>query len=415
MTLLTKFDKFEDKYKIIQVYHNFVKQIKDREKLGVKEFIGSQPLQILPKDFIGIQKNTLITPKIDGKRHLMILTSNFIGFVDRGMNFYYPSNLKNKPFNLNELLDNDALKREVYKNLDMALIFDCEVVENRELLQVFIFDILFADILHDRLLHKQVVPFYRYNFNERRKYLEYHFQLLMLLESYLKNLSIKIYIKNFYKFSTFKEMTYENLIKLFNFDMNFIKKEVPEYDGAIFINVLYPYYLNPLPSYGQYKWKPKEKLTIDLKIKKDGNEWEMYSKGDKKIDIENIELYTTNLKEEYDGKVFEFVYDGKYIRLHEPVLERTVKGANAFMTIVSTIEAGDKFFDLKEIKLFYDVLHIEGKKFRSNWADKKTLIKLGILCDRKTLFLSSKEGELLKSKVDLFYKTPYVIEKSKEV
>jgi len=39
--------------------------------------------------------------------------------------------------------------------------------------------------------------------------------------------------------------------------------------------------------------------------------------------------------------------------LHEPVIDRTVKGANAYKTITSTIEAGQKFFNLEDIKKFY--------------------------------------------------------------
>lgn len=586
--LLEKISENDDKKyynNVMKEYYKFISPYNINTDKG--PFIGPQPAQILPKNVPHLLKNTVITPKIDGKRYLCIVKKNTIGFVDRGMDFYYPVKLskksnfveinkiykrnienvdykikklkKNRIFKLNLLklqhnkkeynneynkkinflLSKEKSMRKDYKNVkeklktnlkkgslselpkikkqllkydfdekiknlrkkqkkrqkeieiliekdnkklskkksellkkrkqindnflkqlflfkelkrknedlkksnkvddkksiyiiknnkivktekfsmsknkkflnkisfnlnsDSVFLFDCEIVENKSgILQIFLFDIVMIN--RDGKIEK----IYNKPFYERINH------LYGIYNDLIKKINIpciKFYYKMYFDYRL-KDMSYNNLLDVYNKEMKFKKEEKPEYDGVIFVNTLYKYYLGPGFARGQYKWKPKNKLTIDLKIVEENSKWKAFGKYNKVIEINGKDiskmLDTKDFKKEYNNKVYEFLYkNGKFV-LHKPIIERTTKGANAYATIKSTIEAGENHFSLKTFQKMVNYIN-KGMKLNNKtleWMDKETSLKIIALCNGKNFI---ENPEVLKKDFKKFYsKNPFI-------
>jgi hypothetical protein len=180
------------------------------------------------------------------------------------------------------------------------------------------------------------------------------------------------------------EMTMDKLELQYSWKMNFEPWEIPEYDGVIFINTNYRYYLGEGFARGQYKWKPKEHLTIDLKLQKKSNKWIVVGKAGNEITIDKKNmtsmLDTSNLKDEYDGKVYEFLYDDSKIIIvsnEKGEAKEREKGANAYKTIVNTIIAYNTHFSLEDFLLFFEYCsnaNTELSKKHIKWMDKESAL-----------------------------------------
>lgn len=286
-------------------------------------------------------------------------------------------------------------------------LLDCEVVESNGILQVFLFDFL---LLRKRNSYQKIykLPFFGRNDH-----------LINLFNSVLKPLNeqmkkekipIKFYNKKYYDYNIFiKDMTYEKLIKLNDSEMKLSGNEKIKYDGVIFINTSYRYFLAPGPARGQFKWKPKNQLTIDLKIVKKNKKWTALGKYDRKIEINKKDISSlldkSKLKDSYSGKVYEFLFvNGKFV-IHEPIIDRSVKGANAFFTIKGTIEAGEKHFTLVQFKNFINYMK-ENKNLTKtdiSWIDHETFVTTMALC-RGNDFFNKKQKESINKKLLTFFK-----------
>ena len=91
-------------------------------------FVGSQPIQMLKNDIPRLlDENVHVTPKIDGVRYHMVITSGIVAFIGRD-NIW-------RMFNNIEEIRFPTEKVETF-------IFDVEVYTKNGIFQVFIFDYL---------------------------------------------------------------------------------------------------------------------------------------------------------------------------------------------------------------------------------------------------------------------------------
>ena len=311
--------------------------------------------------------------------------------------------------------DSDVVSRTnhyINTQTNSTFLLDCEIVDSNGTLQIFLFD--FVMVQNNNNIIEKV---YKLPFFGRMDHLENMFtNIIDPLNERMKNkkMGIKFYKKKYYDFNIFrKDISYEKILDINNEDMKLSGNEKIEYDGIIFVKTLFRYYLAPGPARGQYKWKPKNKLTIDLKIVKSGSKWKALGKYDNKnieINKKNISamLSTKNFKNEYNNKVYEFLYEkGKFV-LHEPIIERTLKGANAFFTIKSTIEAGKKHFTMEQFKSFVNYM-TEDKNLKIkdiSCLDKETAIIIMALCKGNDFFDKKQKKELQDKFLPFFKNKP---------
>lgn len=296
---------------MVDGYSEFIKSrnIKTLDLLGQNNFIGSQPIQLTRKTLSHIyDPEVLVTPKLDGNRYLMYVARNKVVTIDRtGVETLIPG---------------------VVIDTNDHFLFDCEEFGG----SYFLFDIL----IHSSSTGNNNIKVYKFPFYRRLGYMID--QLLLVKVS-----KINMYVKQFYFKHSVKNMDYEEFCDMFSNQYKFLNLEF-EFDGIIIMNKTMRYYLAPQFGFGQYKWKPKEKLTIDLKYKQGSVH---YGVNENKYDC--IVEGKPNLT---DGSVYEFQITKTKPKVHIKLYKeepREKNTGNSYLTIESTIRAYNENITYKEV------------------------------------------------------------------
>lgn len=302
---------------------------------GKETFLGSQPIQIQKSKFFRLlDLNMVVTPKIDGVRYLLYCGKDYLCFVNRSL----------KHFRVR-----DQSVKTKYKD-NISLLVDVEVVEKDNKLHVFLFDFLFL-----KKGDSDSIQVYRKPYIERMALLR---KQKGIFDHYSSD-KVEFYYKTFLEYNSL--VSYEHVCKLWEERMGISSID---YDGLIFINK-YSRYRFDL-SYGQYKWKPQDKLSIDL----------LYQ--DNKLFDSNGKTYTLpkGLKKKLkNNKVYEFSY-GETLKLLKE--EPREKKENSTMTIESVKEAWSNPVKVE------DILPARSKMDES-WLTKDNALKLLFLYGYKEL------------------------------
>lgn len=301
------------------------------------KFVGSQPEQIQERSVTRLMNSSLyVTPKIDGMRFLMVCNNTSFGFVNRDNKFFVP--VKEKFIS-------------GVQNTD-STIFDTEVYFDNGILQIFIFDYLFHSKNQFIKNGGKTKEIYKSPYHERMESLEKDFGIF---RSRFNSETCKIYIKKnirysdvFFDSSSGSIDIYDRIKSLWETEMGFDRTsgEIPNYDGVIFINGWYRYYLEGL-AFGQYKWKPSDELTVDLKynsnstkkgelVSKNGLAWNPFESQNS----QNSQKFDLTLEDGTaleDGSVYEFRIDTS--RKKFVGKRQREKGANALQTLISVYDA----------------------------------------------------------------------------
>lgn len=202
------------------------------------DFVGAQPLQYLGHHTVEIlrhakdnPKNITFSPKLDGKRYLCLIRGRKIALIGR---------------NIESIDFEDSKLSKVNKK---TIVLDVEVVEGlSNKLSIFAFDILVHDGQDVRGL----------TYTDRRNILDTKYK------TFNKKLSaINFYVNESYSIS--KLTSYKNLVS--NVFWKSLRASNLGFDGVIFYDGRYRYPLGDSPAhYGTWKWKPRDELTIDLRI-----------------------------------------------------------------------------------------------------------------------------------------------------
>jgi hypothetical protein len=398
-----KLEKIKDKFQENSKYDSEIRKIEDQlEKIkNIKE----EQMKKLKSKLDLLEKLKGKNDKLKKSKKLQDKFSRFIIKNDKIIKMVK----KNVKLIKKNIKGKTVLSKHIDTGSNQEILLDCEIVDRNGHLQVFIFDCIMIK------KGKNIDKVYKLPFFSRMNSLYNLFQTIIdpLNKSMkTKKIGIKFYRKKYYDFNIFREnLNYEKILKINNDDMNLKGDEKIEYDGIIFVNTLFRYYLAPGAARGQYKWKPKNQLTIDLKIVRRYGEWKALGKYDKQVKINNRDisdmLITNNFKDDYNNKVYEFVYNNGRLNLYEPITERTVKGANAFLTILGTIEAGEKHFTIQQFQSFLLYMK-EGnlKKTDISWLDKETFIKIIALCKGKNFFNEEQTKNINKQFLLFFGNNP---------
>ena len=306
---------------------------------GETPFIGSQPIQIQRKTLSRLLDiHTRITPKIDGVRYLLAINNDNFVFINRSKEFFH--------YNYSEKINR-------YNKPDISLLVDAEVVydnKNPIKLQIFVFDLIAYQIGKQGMIYKEHKKPYKSRMNKLFNF----FTKDSIFQHYNNNSQGKL--KFYYKAS----LTYSNVYhckslkdyyNTWNAHMNFENdEEIPPFDGLIFNNLWSRYFFPPKVAHGQYKWKPQDKLTIDLKYDKG----KVYDSKDKELKINGKKISIEKKPKDKKGKLinnqvceFVIVVDNKTIKLYYD--RPREKSANSLLTINSVIEAYENPVNIEDL------------------------------------------------------------------
>jgi hypothetical protein len=307
--VVTKLEAINKNIKKIQKFY----EQKANEIAKTNKFIGSSLLTLTKDDIPKILNNNIvISPKVDGVRYLLVITEGVMGFLGRDNIWKY-------------FIDRDRTFIKIQTSTDMIL--DTEVYDKNGFLQVFVFDAIYIGdskeinaVRQEELMTGLRPPGNDLRQTHIKSYTERTIDLSYITELFINKEDISIYQKRIL-INVISE-TYDNYKDYWIRYMDLQPNEVPEFDGLIFIDTRYKYYFFPEPSYGQYKWKPVNMLSFDLKLIKDSNgKLQLVAKGDKPWDkLDGVDI-PDNLM---TGKVYEFVF------LHSNIIEKTVNHVSTF-------------------------------------------------------------------------------------
>lgn len=199
---------------------------------GVKgTFPGCQPVSIEYKHFDNLKRNPyVVCEKTDGVRYMLLAfmfeNKKRCVFLNRAMDMFECSLNFRKP-----VYDGTILEGELYE--DMFMIYDCLTISG------------------------SVVG--NTNFVDRLESIE----KLMKMLTVLKYDPIKLKIKKFFPLGEFKHFMNEYLPT--------VKQKI---DGLIFTPVMETVKTGTHET--MYKWKPRDKNTIDFQFKRKGAIWRLY-------------------------------------------------------------------------------------------------------------------------------------------
>lgn len=216
-------------------------------------FMGSQPLQLTKDDTIHVLRPGIeVTPKVDGQRFFLYVDADFFALIGRDNQWQFPFGEK---VNLTNQFPPDV-----------AFLFDVEATwpgSSSGEIVIFVMDYLFCRI-KGRTFNCTLDPY-----AQRMKSLVTLWRpggAVDATNRAIEPLGGVLYFKNnlTIKVSSFpgsEKQVYGDWINLMRF-----KKEshVPEFDGLIFVNRNIEGTFMPHPSYGTFKWKPLDQLTVDL-------------------------------------------------------------------------------------------------------------------------------------------------------
>lgn len=216
------------------------------------KFVGSQPIQITSQNVnLVLGPNIMVSPKLDGVRYNMFIDKSNITTIDRGGK-------------------SDSFKHDA-KGIKENMVIDVEIIHTplEQPDWVFVFDIM------------------EYN-NNKYYNLPFLDRLNIIMELYNnpnsalrkvadRNKNFTIVPKSFFLKNDIIGNSYEQLCGMFQ--SHYPQFGGLKFDGIIFMEYSYRYYTKGL-AFGQYKWKPKDELTIDLVsgdggnlVAKDGKVW----------------------------------------------------------------------------------------------------------------------------------------------
>lgn len=304
-----------------------------RELFGTNEFIGAQPLQFLSNDMFRMLRNKScrFSPKLDGVRYLCQISDQHISLFSRG----------------NKTLIFDGPKTD-----GLITVLDVELVtlENKG-------NCLFAfDILVDKSKDVRSLSYL-----ERRKLLEKRFQNVKQMGEF------KFFINESYSID-YRDLSYikdkkDDYQKMFdNIFWKSLRNMGLRFDGVVLYDVNYPYPVGVSPAhYGTWKWKPREELTIDLRMvngkatipkydkKTNTLTWKDVKESFDILQIENVTLRDQEPEQSYEFRIEE-MGNGKLKLVGKMPRDKT---SNTFMSIQSTITAFRENIKLETLKSFY--------------------------------------------------------------
>lgn len=195
--------------------------------LGSQHFIGPQPVSIEYRHFDQLKNNRyVVCEKTDGIRHYMVALDGTCTFINRALQGFTAQ-----------------LKFDV--SVFKGTILDGELCDN-----IFVvYDAL--EICGQNVMHL--------HFLDRYALIEKTLKTLITL----KSSKIKVTLKKFFPLHDFKTFRDEH-----------IPTVTQKMDGLIFTPVDVPICLGTHET--MFKWKPKEKNTIDFLMKDAGNAWRLY-------------------------------------------------------------------------------------------------------------------------------------------
>lgn len=330
-----KLVNIETSSNIIKEYKSFTKsniQAVDYQTQDIP-FLGSQPLQI-DKSLSNhvIQKQILMSPKLDGTRYTLFIENNDYCFINRA----------------SEVFKLDDKNFQIKTKEKGKFLFDVEVFTNKTAMTIFIFDIILFGTINKKV--------YKKKFSKRYQIIQDIFQNNKLIKLYSQKLLefncclvpkiffMKDQLNNYFGSDSKKDL----LLRFYElFSRSYPLSGQLEFDGIIFMNKDYRYYLFPSLGYGQYKWKPDDHLTVDLScvdgklLDSSGKPWERVIEVSNLNNVENNKTYEFQVIESANpGKVKLNFLDLKGIR---------EKGANSILTLESVYNALINYISLEEI------------------------------------------------------------------
>ena len=325
---------------LMQEYSQLISQVPNETE---EKFIGGMPVQMEKSSLKQIlkQPSYQITLKVDGERFLLFLASNgVIYLIDRSMSFYY--------------FMNDTFTDRLIP-LDLKpFLFDGELIKTGNNFEYLIFDVLFYDN----------TPFINYRYHTRYDLCKFANE--NVFKGYFKQASEKIItdVKTWFGLELLKKTS--NIYKFIADTTNSTRKVKLKADGLILQCFDQPYVpFGPWNKYNniQFKWKPSDQLTVDLKIKAISNhEWHLYTRTGQPYNINQkegdplpatcIPTDTQNLKF-HDGDIVEFDFKktgNPNQNLFVPLRLRNEKEANSLATIMSTMNVINNPFTLDTLR-----------------------------------------------------------------
>ena len=204
--------------------------IKDKKKRFVElkheikkhfKFVGAQPMQFTGNDVFQVtRQNVVFSPKIDGKRKLMVLDgTNRVGFISR---------------------NGDVSISKLKLNIPEKMVLDVEYVERNGEMRGFGFDVLYY--IYDKR---------HLRYHARRDLLN---KIIMKFPNDVFYLNASFPLSSLYDYNVLVQRVFPNVLPSWL-----------TYDGIIFYDRRYNYPMNKA-HYGTWKWKPSNEQTIDLRV-----------------------------------------------------------------------------------------------------------------------------------------------------
>jgi len=349
------------------------------------EFVGAQPLQYMGKHTIEILRNAqhiTFSPKLDGTRFLCLISGRTIAFFGR-------------EFEMNQYFHDGS--RSKSKKKEKVVVLDIEYVDNLKSKSSKSGSIFAFDILIDKGVDVRELPY-----TARRKILKTKYSNF---GEQIKNSEFDFYLNESYDIS--KLQSYNDLVE--NVFWPKFRNQLG-FDGVVFYDGTYKYPTGRSPAhYGTWKWKPREHLTIDLRIFNSVATFPSWDRKTEKIgwidvkdsfdsvnsayllgnDGEKISLTRVpdqSETESYEFKLQEISISDKFALVG--VRPRSKK-SNKFMSISDTLTSYKENIGLEDIKRFYDVFILNKYKPEINKKCENPLCKFPENMLRRMSFLSA--------------------------
>ena len=358
----------KDAVQYVKFIRNYVHSFEYQE--SSVPFLGSQPIQV-SKNIANhvISRDMFISPKLDGVRYNMFIDKHGLLLINRA---------------------NDVFKLPFPTkcNISGSYLFDVEIFENT----IFVFDVLLS--LPKNIINKV----YKKPFEKRLPTLFKLFENIKPVIDISFGNNVFIVPKTFYRLLQFTGKDYDDVLDLFSSEYPLSGKLM--FDGIIFMNPKYMYYMNPQVGYGQYKWKPLEDLTVDLEyfegkfFDKKGYEWNRV----KSTDISNQKLE--------NNKTYEFrvIQNGKNVALTLVTTKGPrEKGPNSYLTLESVYNTASDFLKFKDIS---DAFNFTNEVSTTNlkWMNKEKSIQFAIQACGSKLVPDNKISKIVDGMIDIYKK-----------
>jgi hypothetical protein len=369
-------------------YKQFITRIGDKFTFpddGKVPFLGSQPIQIVRK-YVNhiIGSNILISPKLDGMRYNMYISNKCIQFINRA-GVVHEINSLNKLEELTKIGTSEKSERlKINLNSNGEYLFDVEFYDDH----IFIFDVI---------LYKEgtkVQKMYKQPFHVRLgTYQGLHSYKLKSAIDSLISVGYHLVPKQFYSITAVRGWPYHDICNAFSDDYPLVKGGI-RFDGIIFMNAMYRYYMNPQVGYGQYKWKPQKDLTVDLTcsgdklVDKRGGEWDRVSGFTGKGKMVEGKTYEFSMSPGTKDKVKLHLLEGKGAR---------EKGANSKLTLDSVFDAYVNCVSFEGITNAFNSLTSSNIEDRlGGWIDSNKALQMCVTGNKSPLITVENSEDIYK-------------------